>query len=65
MNENDLLEQAIINQIEKDLEENDYDAISEMLRQLIHLEPAKKILVGYLSDEIKEQWIDGKIQIKY
>jgi hypothetical protein len=65
MNEKELLEQAIINQIEKDLEEQDYDSLSELIKNLIHLEPAEKLLIGYLSDEVKENWLEGKVEIKY
>jgi hypothetical protein len=65
MNEKELLEQAIINQIEKDLEEQDYDSLSELIKNLIHLEPAEKLLIGYLSDEVKEDWLEGKVEIKY
>ena len=63
--QDDLLEQAVINQIEKDLNENDFESLSELLKQLIHLEPARKCLVEYLSDETRENWLEGKIEIKY
>ena len=65
MNEKELLEQAIVNQIEKDLEEQDYDSLSELIKNIIHLEPAEKLLIGYLSDEVKENWLEGKVEIKY
>lgn len=61
----DLLEQAVINQIESDLENQEYDSISELIKNLIHLEPAQKLLIEYLSDKTKEDWLEGKIQIKY
>lgn len=65
MNEKELLEQAIVNQIEKDLEEQDYDSLSELIKNLIHLEPAEKLLIGYLSDEVRENWLEGNVEIKY
>jgi len=60
-----LLEQAVINQLEKDIEENEFDAMSELIRQLILLEPARKCLLDYLSDEVKEEWLNGDMKITY
>lgn len=62
---NELLEQAVVNQIETDLNENDFESLSELLKLLIHLEPARKYLIEYLSDDLKERWLEGKIEIKY
>ena len=63
--QDDLLEHAVINQIETDLNENDYDALSELIKQLIHLEPARKCLINYLSDSAKENWLEGKTTVRY
>ncbi len=65
MNEKELLEQAIVNQIEKDLEKQDYDSLSELISNLLNLEPAEKLLIGYLSDEQRENWLEGNVEIKY
>jgi DNA-binding SARP family transcriptional activator len=63
--ENILLEHAIINQFETDLNDQDYDSMSEMIQQLIFLEPARKVLIDYLSDTAKENWLEGKTTIRY
>jgi DNA-binding SARP family transcriptional activator len=63
--DNNLLEHAVINQIETDLNDKDYDALSEMIKNLIHLEPARKVLIEYLSDTAKENWLEGKTSIRY
>jgi len=48
---NDQLEHLVLNQIEKDLEDQDYDAFSEMLQLLINIPEAKEILINYLPDD--------------
>ena len=60
-----LLEHAVINQLETDFDDQDYDAMSEMLQHLMFLEPARKVLVEYLSDTAKENWLDGNTVIRY
>lgn len=60
MDENDLLEHAVINQLETDFDDQDFDAMSEMIQCLIQVEDAKKILIEYLSDSGKENWIEQK-----
>ena len=54
--EDRLLEHAVLNEIEADLESKDYEALSELLGCLIFLEPARKLLEGYLGDCAKEDY---------
>ena len=63
-NEN-LLLHAVLNQLETDFNDQDYDSIDEMLTHLIFLEPARKVLIEYLSDSAKENWIEGKTITRY
>ncbi len=65
MEEQNLLEHAVISQIKKDLNENDLESLSELISNLIHLEPANKLLVEYLSDDLKERWLEGKVELQY
>lgn len=65
LTENDLLEHEVLNQIENDLEERDYDAISEMLQLLIKSEESKKILIEYLGDSAKENWLEQRTNCRY
>ena len=60
-----LLEHAIINQLEGDFEDQDFDSMSEMLSLLINNEESKKILIEYLSDSAKENWLEGKTNVRY
>lgn len=60
-----LLEQAVINQMERDFEENELESLSELLQQLFQLEGVKKCLEDYLCDDIKEEWLSGEMRIKY
>lgn len=60
-----LLEQAVINQMERDFEENELESLSELLQQLFQLEGVKKCLEDYLSDDIAEEWLSGEMRIKY
>jgi hypothetical protein len=50
----DLLSQAVINQIEKDIEDQEYESIDELLLQLMKSKKAKAILMDYIGDEVKE-----------
>jgi hypothetical protein len=65
MTENDLLEHAVLNQIEADLEGDEYDVISEMLQSLISKEESRNILIEYLSDSGKENWLEGRTNVRY
>jgi len=65
MNENDLLVHAVLNQIEGDFDDGDYESIDELLNQLINNEESKKKLIEYLSDSAKENWLEGKTNIRY
>ena len=65
MDENNLLEHSVINQLETDLNDQDFDAMSEMLSLLIKNEESKKILIEYLSDTAKENWLEGKTNVRY
>ena len=60
-----LLEHAVINQLEQDFEDQEYDALSEMLGLLMEDERSAGILTEYLSDELKEQFLEGKVTIRY
>jgi DNA-binding SARP family transcriptional activator len=50
--DNNLLEHAVINQIETYLNDKDYDALYEMIKNLIHLEPARKVLIEIVQKRI-------------
>lgn len=63
--ENDMLEHAVINQLESDFEDQDYDAMSEMLQFLIKDEKSKKILIEYLGDTAKENWLEKRTNVRY
>jgi hypothetical protein len=63
--ENEMLEHAVVNQLEVDFNDLDFDAMSEMLKNLIHLEPARKVLTEYLSDTAKENLIEGRTNCRY
>ena len=65
MNEDELLEHEVINQLEADFNDQDYDAMSEMLSLLIKNNKSKKILIEYLSDSAKENWIEGKTKTRW
>ena len=60
-----LLEHAVINQLEQDFEDQDYDALSEMLGLLMEDERSAKILTEYIGDELREQFLEGKVTIRY
>ena len=60
-----LLEHAVINQLEADLNDQDFDAISEMIQHLMFLEPARKVLIEYLGDSAKKNWLEGKTTVRY
>lgn len=61
----ELLEHAVINQLQADIEEGDFDALSKMLGLLIDSKKSREILIEYLSDTAKENWIEGKTTVRY
>ena len=66
MNEDkDLLEHAFINQLETDFDNQDYDAMSEMIQLLIKDESNVKIITEYLSDSAKENLLEGLTPCRY
>lgn len=65
MNENELLEHEVINQLEADFDNQDYDAMSEMLTLLMKNEESKNILIEYLSDSAKENWLEKRTAVRY
>lgn len=62
---NDLLEHEIINQIEADLESNDFEALSEMIQSILELEGGEKVLKAYLSDSATENLKEGLTEKRY
>jgi len=62
---NDTLEHSVINQLEVDFNDSDFNSISELLSQLMHLDPARKCLVNYLSDTAIQNAIEGKTNKRY
>jgi len=65
MNENELLEQAVVNQLEVDLNNKEYNSLSELLKNLIKLKSAKTLLIEYLGHMELEDWVENKTKIKY
>lgn len=64
-NKKHLLEHEIINQVESDLNDQDFEAMSEMLQKLIEIKEARIILINYLSDSGKENWLEGRTVPRY
>lgn len=55
-----LLEHAVVNQLESDFHDNDFDAMSEMIALLIDSsEGNRNILFNYLSDSAQDNLKDG------
>jgi len=63
--EDELLKHAVLNQIETDFDDKDFDAIDELLEQVIKNEEMKGKLIAYLSDSARENWIEGKTHVRY
>jgi hypothetical protein len=65
MNNENLLLHAVINQLETDFNDHEYDAMDEFLTLLIKDEKSKNILIEYLSDTAKENWLEGKTATRF
>jgi hypothetical protein len=63
--EQNLLEHAFINQLETDFNDQEYDAMSEMIQLLIKNQDNKKIIIEYLSDTAKENWLEGRTNCRF
>lgn len=61
----DLLEHEVLNQIEADLNDNDYESISEMLQKLMESPISKEILYQYLSDSAQKNLKEGLTKKRY
>ena len=60
-----LLEHAVINQLEADFDSQNFGSMSEMLSLLINNKESKKILIQYLSGSAKKNWLEGKTNVRY
>lgn len=60
-----LLEHAVVNQLESDFHDNDFDAMSEMIALLLESESNRSILFNYLSDSAQQNLKDGKTVKRY
>jgi len=63
--DNNLLEHAVLNQLEADFNDLDFDSMSEMLELLIKNEDSKKILIEYLGNSALENLIEQRTIIRY
>ena len=61
----ELLEQVVLNQIEADLNDNDFEAYSEMMSLLLEDEKNLDILFEYLSDTAQKNLKEEKTPIRY
>jgi hypothetical protein len=64
MDKNNLLH-AVLNQIETDLDDQDYDALDELLQLLIDIPEAKEKLIAYLSDSALENLNENLTHQRY
>lgn len=63
--DSDALEHAVINGLETDFEKQEYDSMSELLQALFKLKGAPDIFINYLSDQLKEDLLEGRIKFRY
>ena len=61
----DALEHAVINQLESDFEDQDYDSMSEMLQLLMKDDNNVEILINYLSDTAQENLAECRTFKRY
>ena len=60
-----LLLHAVINQLEADFDDNDYDAMDELITRLMENPDNHDILYQYLSDSTQENWLEGKTNVRF
>lgn len=63
--EQNLLEHAFMNQLEIDFNDKDYDAMSRMIQLLIKNKANENIIIEYLSDTEKENWLEGRTNCRF
>lgn len=56
---------AVINQMEADFEDQDFDAMDEFITKLMENEDNHIILHNYLSDSAQENWLEGSTNIRF
>ena len=61
----ELLEQAVLNQIESDLNDYDFEAYSEMMELLLKDEKNIEVLYQYLSDTAQKNLKEENTAIRY
>ena len=65
MGQKHLLMHAVINQVESDINEFDYDAFDELLNKLMENVANVALLIGFLSDKERELWLEDKTNQRY
>ena len=60
-----LLLHAVINQLEADFDDNEFESMDELLTKLIENEDNHEILIAYLSDSAKENWLEGRTKVRF
>jgi hypothetical protein len=60
-----LLEHAFMNQLETDFQDQDYEAMSEMINILLKNPVNQDILYQYLGDSAQENLMEGKTNCRY
>jgi hypothetical protein len=60
-----LLLHAVINQLETDFEDNEFDAMDEFITSLMKNPDNHEILLEYLGDSAKENWLEGKTNVRF
>lgn len=63
--DDELLEHSVLNQIESDISDMDFDAYSELIMKLLKNKDNKKILFNYLSQSAQENLKEGTTTKRY
>lgn len=65
MSENENIVHAVINQIDFDYSNSEFEPIGRLLINLLNIEGSKDILIDYLGDTILEDFKKGDIKQMY
>jgi hypothetical protein len=60
-----LLLHAVINQLETDFDDQEYDAMDELITMLMKNPDNHEILFAYLSDTAQSNWLEGKTNCRF